>query len=183
MYELKAINQELLDKTKAAWNEQLERLSNEEDIFLARSYKRKIDWVEDFVSEDGVRPSHELVHPHALVAENEDYATVVLEMTYRRNRAIKIINPYLEPELDFEQRETVTQSHRGEAARAIARSVVKAFGLTFEDRLSADRLKTHISSDETRGYVKALIDKFPLEESPLQELKSDSHGNWLVFEK
>lgn len=167
---------EIISLTKAAWNEQLDSFSDDEDVMLATSYRSRLSFMAE--SLEGTGPGF-----YGLIGE-EGYARSVLELTHRRGGSrsqLRLLNIHLEPKLDVENRDRGQMDVR-EAVFLLTRSISEALRLTFDEHPS-NELKVYVRTDHVKGFLEVIASQLESGTAGIPGLSIDTEGRWLVFKK
>lgn len=175
-FELKPVDQELLDKTEAEWTEQLE--AHPGDLPPAR-FMQFIEWSRDHV--DGQSTAGRgRAYCYALVREDSPtIAVALLSISYARPETnspwLKVLEMRLEPQLDAMADNDDEEETLVKLSEILGAILLETFRLAHADFPSKE-LKVYGELPATRQFMEgiavSLRDK---------GIKAKAHGNWLIL--
>lgn len=172
MFLFKALNKDLLDSTKQAWEEQIK--SSIGDIYQ-QHYERILDWALRLIEGD----TNSDTHMYALFPEaEENVACALLELSHARPSSdspwLKVLNITVAPKYDVQNDHHIISDLASIAARAVTESL----GLTFEQYPSR-QLKVYASTPLTLAFLEGVSATM----AGNIGINVTTHGNWLVIDK
>jgi len=182
MPEVREFDLDLLEKTRSEWEEQVLSAKDEDDVVLTGDYDLILNWVESVLKDDSGK--HKYARPCGVLWE-DGYARSILKLTHAEPHTddpwLKLLQIYLEPQVDIDQRTNLAQGAVKEAERLLSASITKAIELTY-DEIPAETLKVYGRTEKMRGLLHGIIAKLPEEENLPMVEEVSMHGNWLVIE-
>ena len=166
----KKFDQDLLDKTKEVWGQQIEQY--QDDIY-APSYQQKLDWADKRLHDDTGT-----LHVYALVDEAKpDHAVAIIELNHAMPKGnepwLKMMSVTLQPMYDS----VLELVELKDLAKISARCITESYALIFEEHPSAI-LKVIGNNTLTIDFLRFVA-------TTLQDsnIKAKTQGQWLVIEK
>ncbi|MCS3750590.1 hypothetical protein GGQ19_001759 [Salinibacter ruber] len=182
MPEVREFDSELLEQTRKEWNKQVTSAKEEDDIVLAGDYDVILGWVESVLKDDSGK--YKYARPCG-VFWGDGYARSVLKLTHAEPHSdepwLKLLQVYLEPRVDIDQRTSLTQGALKKAERVLSVSITKAIELTHDD-IPAEILKIYGRTEKMRGLLNGIVASLPEDENLPGIEEVSMHGNWLVID-
>jgi hypothetical protein len=182
MLRAQEFNRQLLESTRAAWNQQVASVGDYDESVYAGEYDLILSWVSEVLNDDG--GEHKYSHAYGLVPDDGDHAKAILKLTHARPHSnepwLKVLNIYLEPKIDVRDRQEISEEQIRNAERCLSRSITESLRLTHDD-LPAESLKIYGRGEKMQAYLDRIIANLP-EGDDTPDVESKRYGAWLEIE-
>lgn len=172
------VDQELFDKTKSAWNQQVE--ADPENI-SSTYYEAGLDYLQKILSQDG--GTAELPNRIcAVIEDGEETASALIVVTHAGNHTdrpyLKMLNVYVQPKLNVADK----TPNIPELAWIAATAIIGCLGLTYSDYPSQE-LKIHTGVPLDKEFLSAVTTAMLGNRMFDANYSVNGHGPWIVVAK